>query len=509
MNSSIYALFVKAGQIVIPYLLKEIQFSAILFGVIFVLTALFKMRSPHWQLGLWALVLIRLVLPPDLSFSYSGRSLIDRIPLTQAYALFNHLLNDTDPAFKAETNFTEFAFDENFEPAPIAPQELSIHKERRFPWQALTFSLWILGVIVFSLIYLKQRLKYYSLARKTSRVTDAAANEILREWRFRFGIRRSIRLVSSDRNLSPFTIGIFRPLIYLPQTMLESGSADLLQSVIAHEIAHIKRFDDLWIQLQNLIQLIYFFNPVVWIVNKKICLARECICDGMVLSKNKISAATYGHGIMAVLKLNLFGSHGLGLLPGFGSQRKNLSVRIKNLKGGYLVKKQQLILGYLFMIVLGMFFLPMGGCETQDQNKIPEVKIIQNTDKQSQLITTDRNESSTFMLPIREGVIAARFGMRLDPHNIKRVTLQSGIDIKASSGTEIYAIADGTVLKAKTDYLINKGYGRMIILEHANNFKTRYAHLSKVLVKAGKTVKAGDLIGRVGDTGRAAEPHLH
>jgi murein DD-endopeptidase MepM/ murein hydrolase activator NlpD len=53
------------------------------------------------------------------------------------------------------------------------------------------------------------------------------------------------------------------------------------------------------------------------------------------------------------------------------------------------------------------------------------------------------------------------------------------------------------------------GYGQQIVIDHGNGFKTRYAHLSKILVKAGQSVKRGEKIGLVGSTGRSTGPHLH
>jgi len=68
-------------------------------------------------------------------------------------------------------------------------------------------------------------------------------------------------------------------------------------------------------------------------VNSKINLARECICDQMVLSKKHISDQNYGRGILAVLKMNLIGADEINVLPKFSSQRKKLIFRIKNLRG--------------------------------------------------------------------------------------------------------------------------------------------------------------------------------
>ena len=65
--------------------------------------------------------------------------------------------------------------------------------------------------------------------------------------------------------------------------------------------------------------------------------------------------------------------------------------------------------------------------------------------------------------------------------------------------------ADGTVITAGW----NGGYGRMVEVQHANGFTTRYAHLSKILVSEGQKLSAGDIVGNVGSSGRSTGPHLH
>jgi len=81
-----------------------------------------------------------------------------------------------------------------------------------------------------------------------------------------------------------------------------------------------------------------------------------------------------------------------------------------------------------------------------------------------------------------------------------------GVDIANRTGTAIYAADDGYVALAGRD---TYGYGLQVILDHGNGYKTRYAHLSKILVKAGQIVKRGAKIALMGSTGRSTGPHLH
>jgi murein DD-endopeptidase MepM/ murein hydrolase activator NlpD len=81
------------------------------------------------------------------------------------------------------------------------------------------------------------------------------------------------------------------------------------------------------------------------------------------------------------------------------------------------------------------------------------------------------------------------------------------IDIAAPTGTPIYAAAAGQVIKAGfTEY---PGYGRLIVIRHADGYQTVYAHLSESYVHEGEYVSRGEMIGRIGSTGRSTGPHLH
>jgi len=107
-----------------------------------------------------------------------------------------------------------------------------------------------------------------------------------------------------------------------------------------------------------------------------------------------------------------------------------------------------------------------------------------------------------------QGRISERFGMRLDPF-IDRVKHHEGIDVSAEVGTKIFAPADGVVEQIQLNYHRHKGYGRYLIINHGYGYKTKYAHLHRVLVKEGQRIKRWQPIAEVGNTGRSTGPHLH
>jgi murein DD-endopeptidase MepM/ murein hydrolase activator NlpD len=101
--------------------------------------------------------------------------------------------------------------------------------------------------------------------------------------------------------------------------------------------------------------------------------------------------------------------------------------------------------------------------------------------------------------------LASGFGWRTHPiYKVKK--LHTGIDFAASIGTPIYATADGTVAEVSVKF---SGYGKMVEVNHGFGYRTRYAHMHEFAVRSGQTIKRGDLIGYVGNTGLSTAPHLH
>ena len=100
--------------------------------------------------------------------------------------------------------------------------------------------------------------------------------------------------------------------------------------------------------------------------------------------------------------------------------------------------------------------------------------------------------------------ITSRFGNRMDPF-LGRLAMHAGIDFRAATGGEIRSSGSGTVTVAAS----SGGYGNMVEIDHGFGISTRYGHMSRILVKEGQSVGAGDLIGLAGSTGRSTGPHLH
>jgi len=106
--------------------------------------------------------------------------------------------------------------------------------------------------------------------------------------------------------------------------------------------------------------------------------------------------------------------------------------------------------------------------------------------------------------PVDAAWSASSFGWRIDPFN-GMLAMHEGVDFPVDIGTPIFAAAGGVVTYAGP----HPQYGNLIEIDHGNEFSTRYAHCSRLLVKEGDVVQRGVKIGETGATGRATGPHLH
>ena len=105
----------------------------------------------------------------------------------------------------------------------------------------------------------------------------------------------------------------------------------------------------------------------------------------------------------------------------------------------------------------------------------------------------------------RLSAITSGFGYRANPFDSESAELHPGVDLKGATGDPVHVTADGKVVFTGR----KSGYGNCIIVQHKNDFQTLYGHLSHINVDDGQQVKTGDIIGKVGSTGRTTGPHLH
>jgi murein DD-endopeptidase MepM/ murein hydrolase activator NlpD len=118
-------------------------------------------------------------------------------------------------------------------------------------------------------------------------------------------------------------------------------------------------------------------------------------------------------------------------------------------------------------------------------------------------------DAALLTVPVREPVtgeidFTSPFGVRIDPF-VHVPAMHTGIDFRGTLGEPIHATAAGTVTSAGW----SGGYGNMVEVDHGNGLATRYGHMSEIDVRVGEEIRIGQVLGRIGSTGRSTGPHLH
>jgi len=104
-----------------------------------------------------------------------------------------------------------------------------------------------------------------------------------------------------------------------------------------------------------------------------------------------------------------------------------------------------------------------------------------------------------------DGTVTSNYGKRTNPFHGENSEFHGGLDIRAQHGAPVKTTAKGKVIFAG----MQSGYGKLVIIDHDNQFQTFYAHLSEIMVEKGQKVDTNEVVGNVGATGRATGPHLH
>ena len=138
--------------------------------------------------------------------------------------------------------------------------------------------------------------------------------------------------------------------------------------------------------------------------------------------------------------------------------------------------------------------------ENNVKSQIEEIKIKEKEEEERRNALAIINEIKVSVLPVT-GKITSRYG---ESSSLRRST-HTGLDIACSAGTDIKVVAKGKVTFAA----YSGSYGNLVKIDHGNGVETWYGHCSKINVKAGQEVEAGDVIALVGSTGNSTGPHLH
>ncbi len=251
-------------------------------------------------------------------------------------------------------------------PRPVEPVPEVLPPAIPITWTAIALLIW-LAVVAAMVLLLIQRLLFVRGLIAQSSDADAPLLALLEDCRNRLAIKKSISLKISPNATSPAVCGLFRPMILIPQHMPEQLDSQHLSAVLLHELAHIKR-RDLWVNLaQTLLQIVYFYNPLLWLANAVIRRVREQAVDEMVLVAMGEKHEQYPDTLLAVARLSL-ARPALSLrLIGVVESKKALTQRIKHIISRPLPKTAKLgLLGLAIVLITAALLLPMAKGESKE-----------------------------------------------------------------------------------------------------------------------------------------------
>ena len=339
---------------------------------------------------------------------------------------------------------------------------------------ALAFGIWLFRVLA----------TQASLARARE-TKDANLLDDINVWTKRFGLNTPPRVFLSPDVSSVCMVGFLRPCIMLPEKIDQVLSRDELAVMCAHELAHIKRRDGALFLVLALVRVLFWFNPAIPRLTARVEQSAEECADALVVNKGA-DRKVYANCFVEALK---FAAARPRLQPAYApsftpidreGRRKRLERILGEGSGSSITPTGKALLG-AFAVGVGCLAIAQAAYAVA-----PETR----------LATLDRAPLS--------GKITVEFGKS---KNGKK--FHQGIDIRAPQWSKIVAPADAEVIESTDLYNGDPYWGKVIVLDHGSGLVTRYAHLGKCLVQPGDKVKAGDLIAKVGSTGKSSGPHLH
>lgn len=328
----------------------------------------------------WMLVFIKLILPPTLSLPtgvgyWCGNSLsptkIMSRPIVDSMSNAEAIVPDISEDFAINSKLSQ-ARPFQTTPATIAPFTPAVSNLPAITWQAIVFLIWLVGAIVFSVLLIQRMFFVLGLIAQ-GEAAKGRLLETLKQCRRQVGIGRNIDLKLSSHIQSPAVCGLFKPIILMPTALLEKLTNDKLRAVLIHELVHIKRYD-LWINFaQTFLQIIYFYNPFVWLASAMVRRIREQAVDEAVLVAMGAEAKSYSNTLIDIAEMAFFRTNFSLRLIGVAESKKSLHRRIKLMVTRPIPKSAKIgILGVIVVIALGAILLPMAAAARDSRKEQPQ-----------------------------------------------------------------------------------------------------------------------------------------
>jgi TonB family protein len=160
---------------------------------------------------------------------------------------------------------------------------------------------WMLGAGALFAVWLVRRREFVRSVRRGEEAWSGREFEALGRARARLWLKRDVLLVLSIEGTEPGVWRTRRPVLVLPRSVAAQLDEEELETVLLHELAHVERRDNLWGNFQTALECVFWFNPLVWLVGRRLLAERERACDERVLEAGG-AAEAYAAGILKVVR---------------------------------------------------------------------------------------------------------------------------------------------------------------------------------------------------------------
>jgi uncharacterized protein (TIGR03435 family) len=193
----------------------------------------------------------------------------------------------------------------------------------------IVVAIWAAGSLVILGSWRLRWRRVAEIARAAARIDGGCEYETLRRLERRAGLARPIALVSSTASLEPGVFGVLRPVLVWPRTIGARLNEDEMRSILAHEVSHVRRRDNLTAAIHMVVEALFWFHPLVWWIGSRLVDERERACDEDVLRSGN-EPETYAETILKTCRAYLEVPRACGA----GVTGSNLAKRIERIMNG-------------------------------------------------------------------------------------------------------------------------------------------------------------------------------
>ncbi len=446
--------------------------GSVLIGIILLVKAgLDRKIGVQGHYYIWLLLIIRMVMPFSPQCFTSVYNLLnlnkDRTIIT------GNTYHGQEYGFIEEPVLDKFLFSESF----LHSTDFKI------------MVIWLVGVLVFSIITVRVNFQFWQRIKASSHKASQEIYYLLERCKVTMKINKEIDIFFTDVVDAPTLAGLFNVKILIPSYMEGRLTYEQYQHVFLHELAHFKRKDIHIFSLIGIIQILHWFNPILWFGFVKMRQDCEIACDSLVLSYlNEGEYKSYGETIIHMLQ-NFKSSFQPVVTVGVLGNRGEIKRRIKMISNYKKNSYRLSIMALIIFVALGFAFLTSA-------TKAAESDMEELSNQENRI---------EMQWPVQDYTqVINPYGSRMNPVT-KKEYYHTGIDIPAPEGVDIMASAKGEVIFA--GWL--EGYGETVIIDHGQGITTLYGHCSAYLVEKDTKVKSGEIIAKIGSTGMSTGSQLH